>query len=402
MADDAQFKYVAVDSRGRKIKGSVTAINDAVAFDLLRQDGLSPLALKQRRQRAKPQTPRNLTDREASEFLMNLAELLQAGADIRTALNILSERFEGPRVKAACEQLSTQIGGGDSLERAFTHAFQGRQAIVGPMVSGGEAAGDLAGGLRRAAEIIQSRLAMRDQVVSVMAYPAFVFVSAIGALLTILIFIVPSIAPLATEMGAEPSPALAVMITTSDFLRANWILVLMGLAGGLICLITASRLGMLSTLGGRLLLDGPLRRIAGGLLFGGFAISLGTMLAAGAPIGEALRLAIRAVPSKAAKQRLEPILSSVRQGAYLSNALAEVKGFPATIVRMVAVGEASNAVGTLLIRSGKLEEDGALKRIEAAGKIAGPALIIFIGALLGVLMGGLLSSVSTMGQAVIG
>lgn len=398
---ERRFLYRAVDPSGRRVKGALTAFDDTSAFEQLRRDGLSPLSLRATAAAASKARPAGLRPRECADFLSNLADLLQAGADIRTALGILEARFERPSVKALSARLSDDIAGGESLERAFLKAFGERQAFVAPMVAAGEAAGDLSGGLQRAAEVIYSRLKLRDQMVSVMAYPGFVLVSAIGALLVILLFIVPSIAPLATEMGAEPPLALSVMMAASDGLRAYGLLIAVLAAAGLAATWIAAVAGMLDLAIERLLLDGPVRRTVAGLVFGSFSTSLGTMLAAGAPIGEALRLAIRSSSSKGARRRLEPVAHAVRQGEYLSNALSGVAGFPSAIVRLVAVGEASNAVGQLLMRGGKLEEDAALRRIETLGRVAGPALIVLLGAVLGVLMGGLLSGVSQMGQSVL-
>jgi type II secretory pathway component PulF len=351
---------------------------------------------------AGPRRGRRLADKEGADFLASLAELLRAGADIRTALGILSARFERPAVKVLSQALSEDISGGESLDRAFGRGFSGRHAFVAPMVAAGEAAGDLPGALQRTAEVIYARLKLRDQMVSVLAYPGFVFLSAIAAVLVILLFIVPSVAPLATEMGGKPPPALAFMIAASNFLQAYGQALAAGGLGGLLILAGLARLGALSAPLERLFLDGPARRTVTGLVFGGFAMSLGTMLAAGAPISDALRLATRATPSKAARRRLEPVAEAVREGQTLSDALAQVRGFPGAVVRLAAVGEASNAVGQLLIRGGKLEEDAALKRIETVGRVAGPALIVLLGGILGVLMGSLLSGVSQMGQAALG
>jgi type II secretory pathway component PulF len=141
------------------------------------------------------------------------------------------------------------------------------------------------------------------------------------------------------------------------------------------------------------------RRTVSGLAFGGFAQSLGAMIAAGAPVSEALRLASRTVSLAGARRRLEPVALAVRQGEPLSAALGAVRSFPTAIVRLTAVGEASNALGPMLQRSGRIEEEAALRRIEAIGRIAGPALIVLLGLVLGILMAGLLSGVSQMGQS---
>ena len=400
MADEAQYRYRAIDGAGRRVSGHLTAENEAAAFDHLRRAGLSPLDLKALNSGStREPRVRALPDREAAEFLASLADLLRAGADIRTALGILGDRFERPAVRELCQLLSDTIGGGESLERAFAASFKGSSAFVAAMVAAGEAGGDLAGGLLRAAEIIQSRMKLRDQLTSVLAYPMFVLVSSVAAVFVILLFIVPAIAPLAEESGGEPALSLAILIGASNLLNDNLAVLGVALAISALLFLVANRLGALKGVGELLLLDGPARRTFRGITYGSFSISLGAMLAADAPMSEALRLANRTVTQPGARRKLEAVAEEVRQGQFLSDALGAVGGFPSAIVRLAAVGEATNTLGAMLARGGKLEEETALRRIEAFGRLAGPTMIVLLGGLLGALMGGLLSGVGQLGQS---
>lgn len=399
---DLGFAYVAKDAQGRRVTGVVQAHDDAMAFEALKREGLSPVRL---RAQAKPRPDRaakGVGAREAVEFLSSFADLLTAGADIRTALSILGARSEHPAVKQLSEQLTEDIGGGYALDIAFGRGFDRRQPFVAPMVAAGEAAGDLPGALKRASEVIASRLKLRDQLVSVMAYPMFVLASAVAAIIVILLFIVPSIAPLAEQFGTKPPPAMAILLTASDLLRNHLAAFEIGVLAAAAGTAVAWRAGLLAGPLERLLIDGPMRRTVRGLVFGGLALTLGTMIAAGAPISDALRLAIRTAPSKGIRARLEPVLQAVRQGINLSDALSDVRGFPPSIIRLAAVGEASNAVGALLVRSGRMEEEKALQRIETFGRMAGPVMIVFLGVMLGLLMAGLLTGVSQIGQTTLG
>jgi type II secretory pathway component PulF len=398
---DAAFRYTATDAQGRRSQGVIQAPDEASAFARLRAQDLFPVRLRRDHRAAttaatKPKAP---NPRESAEFLSSLADLLRAGADIRTALSILGARTGRPQVDALVARLVQQISGGAPLDRAFAETFRGSQAFVASMVAAGEAAGNLPGGLQRAAEVFQSRLKLRDELVSTLAYPSFVLFSAVAAVFVILLFIVPSIAPLAADAGTAPPTSLAVLMAASDFLKANLLNLGLGLTLLVLGLAVAGRMGLLAAPREALVLDGPCRRTVRGLVYGGFSISLGAMLGAGAPAVDAIRLATRAVSDKAARRRLEPILQAVRQGRPLSAALQDVRGFPPTIIRLATVGESTNAIGAMLIRGGELEETGAMRRIEAFGRLAGPALIVFLGLLLGVLMGGLLSGVSQMGAA---
>ncbi len=192
---------------------------------------------------------------------------------------------------------------------------------------------------------------------------------------------------------------MKILIGASNGLRSNaltiGILAVLTIGG----LITAFRLGLMARTIDRLTLDGPFRRTARALVFGGFAIALGNVLASGAPMGEALRLAIRSVRSDVARRRLEPVAQAVRQGGSLSDVLGRTTGFPQSIARLAAIGEASGALGVTLARAGKLEEESALRWIETVGRLIGPVLIVILGGLIGLLMGGLLSGVSHLGDS---
>lgn len=400
---DVAFRYVAMSSAGRKIRGVVTAQDEARAFERLRLQGLAPLSLRKDRGLDRRRTKgAPISDRETVELVGNLADLLRAGADMRTALAILGGRSARPAITDLCRNLAGDIGGGEALDIAFGRHMGKRSPLVGAMVAAGEASGDLAGGLARASDMIEARLKLQEKLTSILAYPAFVLVSTLAAIFVLLLFVIPTLAPLTADAGAEPPMTLAVMIAVSDGLRANLAslgVLLLVLAAGLILL---ERTGLLRRLLDRLLLEGPTRRTATSLVFGGFAIAIGGMLTAGAPMSETLRLAIRAVGSPLARQRLEPVLRDVRQGESLSNALERVRGFPDAIARLTAVGEATGALGPMLTRAGRLEEETAIRRIEQVGQILGPALIVGLGGLVGLLMASLLSGVSQLGGAALG
>ena len=92
------------------------------------------------------------------------------------------------------------------------------------------------------------------------------------------------------------------------------------------------------------------------------------------------------------------MIANVRQGRSLSDALGKVPGLPPSIVRLTAIGEASGGLGAMLARAGKLEEEAALRRIETLGRLIGPALIVALGGLIGLLMAGLLSGLTSIGD----
>lgn len=397
---DRAFSYLAFDAGGRKVRGLVPARSDGEAFERLKRDGLAPIRLRPvTDNQPSASRARGLSDRELAGFLSDLATLLRAGADMRASLSVIGARGGAGAVRTLARVLAKEIGGGDALDQAFLRNLGKQHAFVASLVAAGEAAGDLSAGFQRAAEMLESRIKFSDQMVSVLSYPLFVLASTILAFAVILLFVVPSLAPLVEDAGAKPPATLKVMIDVSTFLRGNFLPLGAGLASLIGGLVIAAWLGALTTPVERLMMDGPPRRTASGLAYGAFAIALGNMLAAGAPISDALRLSIRSVRWGLARARLAPVAQAVRQGESLPTALERVAGFPPTIVRLAAVGELSGALGLMLARGGRLEEEAAIRRIEAIGRILGPALIILLGGMIGLLMAGLLSGVSQLGDS---
>jgi len=399
MADDAAFAYVAVAEGGKRVRGVVAAADSQVAFERLRRQGLSPLSLKPVKAGGQRRGRVGLSDREGAETLVAIADLLGAGADMRSALNVLSARDDRSRVGQACRLLHERISAGEPLDKAFADTLAPRHGFVAALVAAGEAAGNLPEGLRRAGEMLEADLRLRRQLSGALAYPAFVFVSSVLAAGVILLGVVPSLEPLVAETG-EGGGMLRGLLATSLFLREHSTSLVAGLGGAVAVIAVAARAGLLRGVIDRLVLTGPWRGTTAALVYGGFSLSLGAMLTAGAPMSDALRLALRGVRSDLARRRLEPVLRQVRQGLSLSEALQAVPDFPRAVTRLAAVGEATGALGTMVGRAGRLEEEVAVRRIEAAARLLGPVMIVLLGGLIGLMMGGLLSGVTDLGSAV--
>ena len=396
------FNYVAMDMEGRRVRGAVVASDELSAFEAVRLQGLTPVTIRTGKGAGGGGAEREvggLSDRDTAMLVADLGALLRAGSDIRTALGVIGTTARKERVQAVARRIIRDVSGGESLERALSEHLGDKHAFVAALVAAGEASGDLAGGLERGAELLESRMAIREQIISVISYPAFVLITAVIAFAIILLVVAPALAPLASAPGAEPGVIMSVMLGLSGFLRSHAMVILFVSALAILGLGVAWFTGMAGVMLDRFLLNGPLAPTVRGLVFGAFAIALGGILAAGAPISDALRLAMRSVRSEVARKNLESVGQSVRQGESLSSALGRVKGFPDTVIRLAIIGEESGALGQMLLRAGRLEEKTALRQIEAVGRFIGPALIVALGGVVGLLMAGLLSGLSGLGEA---
>ena len=393
------YAFKAVQSDGKTRSGHMMAASEAEVFAKLRADNLSPVSIRAKLEKTTSAftLPKwlslnaQLPILELEELLQSLAVLLRAGADIRTALGVLSADSE------AIREVSQKILGGSTVDMALSTIIPPSLAHLRGLIAAGEARGDLASGLDSAARVLATRRKIRQQLVEALSYPAFVLVSAIAALSVILLVVVPAIAPLLQDTGKMPV-YFEVVLGVSNALQVAWpfLLAAVPIAGLLIYI--SWRYGGLKAGLDIWLIDGPLKGIVRPLVFGGYAKTLGETLDAGATLGDALRLSQRGVANGEARKRLDGVVTHIRQGRALSEGLRNVTGFPKPIIRLCEVGEAASALGTMLARAGEREETIALGRIDKYSKVLGPLLIVVLGAMIGMLMAGVLSALSDIGN----
>lgn len=392
------FSYKAVQADGKTRSGQIMAVNEADVFAKLRADALSPVSIK-----ARPETtvktfekwlPKSgkLSNADLEALFENLAVLLRAGADIRTALNVLGND------DSLIKDVSQKILSGASLDVALGHIIPAPLTHLRGLIAAGEARGDLASGLEGAARLLATHRKIRQQLFEALSYPAFVFVTALGALSVILLVVVPAIAPLLQDTGKLPV-YFSIILFLSEGLQKGWLYLASGLLIACALIYFAWRYGGLKAWLDGWMLDGPFGGIARPMVFGSYARSLGDSLSAGANLSEALRLCQRSLGNSEARDRLEIIVTQIRQGRSLSEALLQIKGFPRSIIKLCEVGEASSALGPMLARGGEREETAALKAIDKYAKLLGPLLIMVLGALIGGLMAGVLTALTDIGSA---
>lgn len=396
----SSYRYKAVQANGKSRQGRIVASSEADAYARLRADSLSPLSIRSESAANRGHAQKTIAlfrrkgvnDQELEDLFRNLAVLLRAGADIRTALSVLGQETE------ALKTVAQAILGGSSLDLALAPVIPQPLSHLRGLIAAGEARGDIASGLDSAANVLAMRRKIRQQLFEALSYPAFVFVSAIAALSIILLVVVPAIAPLLLDNGQKLPIYFSIIFAISQLLQNGWPYFLSALVVAAVTIGLGWRFGGLKLWFDRWLLDGPFGAICGRLVFGGYARALGESLQSGASILDALRLCQRSLANVEARKRTDIVSTMIRQGRSLSDAFREVRGLPRTITRLCEVGEASSTLGPMLMRAGEREETAALVKIDKGSKLLGPLLIMALGALIGGLMAGVLTALTDIGS----
>lgn len=392
------YAYAAMDESGRRVRGDLVASDELQAFEALKRQGLTPIRIDRAKARPARGGSGPLSQRKLADLLLDLGTLLGAGADIRSALGIVTSRMSDARTSAAVKAITQRVQGGEAVSVAFAAVLGQRGRFAAALISAGEARGDLGAGLRQGSQLIRTELQMRSKLVEALSYPAFILFSSVAALLIILIYVIPSIEPMMTGLGAEPPLVMKGLLALSRSVRTFGPAIAGAVAGLLLGGLIAARLGLLAEWWDRSIMDGPFRSMMASFVYGRFAQVLGQLQAAGVPLAEAMRIASESVTSPLARSRLSDAARDVRQGASVASALSRVSEFPDRIVRLAMIGEQSGELGPMLERAGSMELEELVRRIERLARILGPASIVLLGALIGLMMGGLLTGVSSLGD----
>lgn len=312
-----------------------------------------------------------------------LAHLLQGGVALSKALSLLQKT----RKINAISQLSKHLQGQIVQGRPFGEALQGYPG-VGPayvqLVKAGEHSGTLAIQMERLAEQLAKQLALRRQLVSALAYPIVVLGVSVAVVVALLWWVVPTMAQLFGDMGAQLPVATQAVLAASHWVQFSgpWVaLSLLALGAGLAWAHwrwPKVRL-LLDLFGLQLPLWGHLRRLN---QQNQWSYSLSTLLQAGVPMVEALKSCAHASPpalagaTEAARQRIV-------QGHSLSQALEATRAFDPLLIEMARVGEESGLLGPLLFKAAQTQEADLSAWVGRLTALVEPAMVVLLGTVIG-------------------
>lgn len=331
--------------------------------------------------------------RAVTEATRSLAALLAAGLPLTRALETTRD-VVGGRLADVLDEVLMDVRGGASLAQALG----GHTEIFGSLYVGVVRAGERSGRLPHVTERLSTELErqdeLRERIVSASIYPAALIVLGGVSILLLLFLVVPRFTELLVEAGAELPAMTVALLTTSTFVRANWVYLMLGsLVGGVSFATYASteagRQGFAS-FALSLPLIGSIRR---GLLAARFARLLSVLLDGGAPVVSGLADTAESLSDPVASDEVDRIREAVRVGTPLHRAIAEGSLFPRELAQLVAVGEESGRVGEFLERAADFFERRSVRAMERAVTLLEPAVIVVFGGLVAVIALALLQAI---------
>jgi general secretion pathway protein F len=385
----ATYRYRALDAQGGELTGALEADNEKDAFDKLAAKDLSPFEITPMRARRRGLLVRAaLTRADLSRYLRQLATLLSANVTALDALTTLSRGRSNPLIAARNQKILFELRGGKRLSAALETHLGELPGYVFRLAELGEATGSIAKALTDAAD----RMAYEDQVNAdiraAMTYPMFLLSIGGGIVALMFLFVVPRFA---TLMGDDLSKApwiSQVVINTGLGFRANWPLVLMGVAAGAGALVFASRKPQW-----REAADGALRSLplVGAFLhtadLASWCRTVAIAVINKAQLVDALRLAEDGARSARFRRQLTRARALVRAGRSLDEALLEADpDFDPMVLDLIRTGRSAGALGEMLAFSAGLFEKDAREKTKQLTTLAEPVAIVAIAVIVAVIV----------------
>lgn len=392
-----EFTYEALDKGGRQVRGVIDASSEEVIVEKLRNMGYYPLNVVINKKAAGQvdilALPglrlifHRVKTKHVMTFTRQLATLIDAGLPILRSLHILQEQVESQIFKDKIGQIAKDIESGGSLSDALAKHPKVFDSLYVNMVRAGEIGGVLEAVLNKIAEFLEKRQIIIGKVKSAMMYPLIVMILAISIVTFILLVIIPKFKDIFDQLGAE-LPFLTQLLVDLSYIIANrtiWVILAIAAVWFIFKKINQTKEGkyFFDRLKLRLPVFGDLfRKIA----ITRFASTLATLITSGVPILQALDIVRETSGNEVLTRAMDTVYNSVKDGETIHEPLSKCKVFPPLVVHMVAVGEETGAIDQMLIKVAEAYEREVDDTVNALTSIIEPVLIVFLGAIVGVIV----------------
>jgi type IV pilus assembly protein PilC len=373
------------------LAGELQADSRDLVLSRLREQGLIPLEIKVKSKGMGKEisflTRKKVKLKEISVFSRQFATMINSGLPLLRALAILEQQTEAKELAKVIGLMRLDVEQGNALSTAMAkhpHAF-GRLYVS--MVRAGETGGVLDSVLLRLADTLEREVELRRKVKSAMAYPVVVMVIVVLILSAMLLFVVPTFKNLFATLGGTLPLPTRLLLAVSDGFKKYFLFVFLAIGG----LIFAFRRWK-KTDRGRFAMDQlKLKLPIFGQLFqktalSRFARTLGALSRSGVPLLQSLDIVAETVENGVMANAVRDVQASVKEGESLAQPLSRHEIFPPMVVQMLAVGEETGALDTMLEKVADFYDDEVTATVDALTALIEPLLIVVVGGTVGLIV----------------
>jgi type IV pilus assembly protein PilC len=383
----ATFTYKAVDGSGIPSTGEIVgATKDAVAEEL-KARGLTVMDLKEKKtglnaeislfKRVKPQ--------ELTIMTRQLATMISSGMTLLRAFYVLEEQIENKLLRETVGAVREDIESGLSFSEALGKHPKIFSPLYVAMVRAGEAGGVLEQSLERVADQLEKDDSLRRQVKSAMAYPTVVLTFALCVLIGLIAFIVPVFVGVFKDFGGELPMITKMTVKASKIVTGQWYL----LIGATVAGVIGFRKWRKSDWGRpqwdrlRLRIPWKIGQTVQKIALARWSRTFSALYSAGVPIMQAIEVTGQTAGNAVVEEAMDSVIESVKSGGSIAEPLKDTPIFPAMVAQMIAVGEETGNLDTMLTKVADFYEDEVSAAIKALTSILEPVMIVLVGGIVG-------------------
>lgn len=399
------FSYQALNSSGQEIKDEIEAPTKEEAVAKVRSLGYFPTKVVEKAGKKKLAAKKEaggpkrrkaagtglgwVSTKALTQLTRQLSTLQDAGLPILRSVKILEQQQKPGLLKNVLRQIGEDVEGGMTLSEAMARHPKVFNRLYCNMVAAGEAGGVLDIILQRLAEFLEKAQRLRSRVIGAMIYPAVVITIATAITLAIVIFLVPKFRDIFKDFGVETLPKMTeVLVAISDWLirgsPPGWMVIILAplILFGIYKLIRQAYVGryVLDTISMKIPVMG---QILSKSAVARFTRTLGTLIAAGVPILEALKITRDTTGNEVYASMLRKVHDSIREGDSFANPLRASKCVDAIVVNMVDVGEETGELDKMLYKVADNYDEEVDTLVESLTKLIEPLLVVILGSIVG-------------------
>lgn len=393
---EINYSWEGKDKSGKQIRGEMRAAGTVVVTSTLRRQGIKVTKIK------KIQSGGKITDKDITLFTRQLATMMKSGVPLLQAFDIVGKGHSNRAVSKLLMDIKSDVETGSNLADAFRKYPLYFDALFCNLVGAGEAAGILDSLLDRLATYKEKIQAIKGKIKSALFYPISIIVVAFVITAVIMIFVVPAFKDLFEGFGAElPAPTLFVM-TVSDFFVDYWWAIIGTLGGGIYAFFYAWKRSIpMQRVMDRMVLKLPIfGEVIRKATIARWSRTLSTMFAAGVPLVESLDSVAGAAGNYIYYEATKNIQIEVSTGNSLMSSMANANVFPSMVVQMVAIGEESGSLDSMLGKVADFYEAEVDDAVAALSSLMEPVIMVVLGTLIGGMVVAMYLPIFKMGMVV--
>ncbi|MBN1613756.1 MAG: type II secretion system F family protein [Deltaproteobacteria bacterium] len=381
------FVWEATTKKGEVKKGELEAADEGIIRGQLRRQGFKAITVKTKPKDLEEYLPflkQKVEEKDVVVFARIFSTMINAGLPLIQCLDLLASQEQNKTFAKIITSVKEDIEGGSSLTDALKKYPDIFDELFVNLCAAGESGGILDVILARLSGYMEKAMKLKSKVKGALTYPASVLVIAVGVIALLLLKVIPVFQKMFADMGGELPGPTQFLVNASEFTQSYFLYMV-----GIVVAIYIAFKRFYATEKGRLTVDALVLKapVFGSLLkkvaVAKFTRTMSTMMTSGVPILEGLNIVSKTAGNVVIENALQATRKSISEGRTIAEPLQESEVFPPMVVQMIAVGEATGALDTMLAKIADFYDDEVDAAVEAMTALLEPIMMVFLGGVCG-------------------